>query len=252
MPSIQENLGWALESAWKDHGEEWSSGFGNSHFMWHGFILPRIARHLPCERGLEIACGHGRCTRYLATQCEKLWAVDLTQEVVDVCRGRLSAFRNIEYAKTDGMSLPMVADASVDFAFSWDSLVHAEEDVLAGYAKDLGRVLKPGGFGFLHHSNLGAFRGASGEITVEHKHWRAESMTAEKFRAACVASGLVCITQELVPWGGAQAIDCLSYFTRPLTPMKQDPLVIENTGFQAEAANLMRLSKAYAWPRATP
>jgi hypothetical protein len=52
----------------------------------------------------------------------------------------------------------MIENGSIDFAFSFDSLVHAESDVMSSYAHELARVLKPGGVAFLHHSNLDAVR----------------------------------------------------------------------------------------------
>ena len=52
----------------------------------------------------------------------------------------------------------MVADRSVDFAFSFDSLVHADAEVLDAYAAELARTLAPDGVAFIHHSNLGAYR----------------------------------------------------------------------------------------------
>ncbi|CAG0969320.1 hypothetical protein PHYC_01155 [Phycisphaerales bacterium] len=245
MPSIEENLNWANAQAWTDHGEEWSSGFGDSHFMWHAFIMPRIAHHLPCERALEIACGHGRCTRFLARQCARLWAADLTREVIDACRERLASFTNIDYAQTDGKSLSMIPDNSLDFVFSWDSLVHAEADVMDAYLAELARTLRPGGFGFLHHSNLGAFRDAAGAVSVQHRHWRAESMTAPRFREACVRVGLTCLSQELIPWGGAEFIDCFSYFTRAKPPTDHTTLVKEHPAFLSEAAAIRRLHEIY-------
>ena len=51
----------------------------------------------------------------------------------------------------------MVEDGSVDFAFSFDSLVHAEADVLGAYLGELARKLKPDGVGFIHHSNIGGY-----------------------------------------------------------------------------------------------
>ena len=50
----------------------------------------------------------------------------------------------------------MVDDESIDFAFSADSLVHADLDVIAAYLSELARTLRPNGVGFIHHSNLGA------------------------------------------------------------------------------------------------
>lgn len=84
-----------------------------------------------------------------------------------------------------------MADDSIDLAFSFDSLVHAEQDVLAGYLSVFATKLKPGGTAVLHHSNLGQFgylRGlraikrwfggdipvgpaASGSATVDRSSW---------------------------------------------------------------------------------
>ncbi len=62
---------------------------------------------------------------------------------------------NIEYHINDGKSLEQIQDESIDFAFSFDSLVHAESDVIQAYLEQLGKKLKPDGVGFIHHSNIG-------------------------------------------------------------------------------------------------
>ena len=46
----------------------------------------------------------------------------------------------------------MAADASIDFAFSFDSLVHAEANILESYISELARVLKANAIAFIHHS----------------------------------------------------------------------------------------------------
>ena len=106
----------------------------------------------------------------------------------------------------------MVEDGSVDLAFSFDSLVHAEADVLGAYLEQLARKLKPDGVGWIHHSNMGTMRGLSRlahrvperlrrrlvdrGLLVDIYAWRAESVTAEGFAAQCEAAGLACIAQE--------------------------------------------------------
>ena len=45
------------------------------------------------------------------------------------------------------------------FVFSFDSLVYAENDVIAAYLSQLARKLSPDGVGFIHHSNIGAYPG---------------------------------------------------------------------------------------------
>jgi hypothetical protein len=46
----------------------------------------------------------------------------------------------------------MIADGSIDLAFSFDSLVHAEADVLSFYLAQLATKLRSDGVAFIHHS----------------------------------------------------------------------------------------------------
>ena len=65
--------------------------------------------------------------------------------------------------------MPRSPDDWLDLAFSFDSLVHAEHDALAGYLGGLATKLKPGGTAVLHHSNLGQFGYFRGLHTI--KRW---------------------------------------------------------------------------------
>src|SRR5262249_10354895 len=155
--------------------------------------LPRLHRFLPTGTVLEIAPGHGRWTKYLADQCDRLVAVDVAESCVEVCRERFADTPHVEVHRNDGRALPMLADASVDPVFSFDSLVHVEADVLGAYLGEFARVLAPDGVAFIHHSNLGEFRTFySGFLRlpsrvrrelvraklVDSEHWRALSVTA--------------------------------------------------------------------------
>ena len=98
---------------------------------------------------------------------------------IEACKARFADETNISYQVNDGKSLPEVADNSIDFAFSFDSLVHVEYEVIEGYLREMGRVLKPNGLGFLHHSNVAAFLDSStSELTIENPHWRGSSVSA--------------------------------------------------------------------------
>ena len=70
--------------------------------------------------------------------CERLVIVDLTERCIEDCRERFADSTNIEYHVNDGRSLEMVEDGSIDFAFSFDSLVHVELDVLDAYVEPAG------------------------------------------------------------------------------------------------------------------
>src|SRR4029078_6736404 len=81
-------------------------------------------------------------------------AVDVAENCVKACRERFADVPHARFEVGDGKSLPFVDDASIDFAFSFDSLVHADAEAMRGYLGELARTLRPGAHGFIQHSNL--------------------------------------------------------------------------------------------------
>jgi SAM-dependent methyltransferase len=259
MPTIDENIGnWTTTWDWSERGEEWSRWWGDTPAFWHGAILPRIHAMVPTGTILEIAPGYGRWTRYLKDLCERLVIVDLTEKCIAHCRERFSADTHIEYHVNDGRSLAMIEDGSVDFVFSFDSLVHADQDVLGEYLSQLAAKLKPDGVGFIHHSNAGSlatltalarrvpdrFYGALARhgVIVNLAAWRDEGMTAGLFRRQCEAGGLACPAQELVSWEtGGYLIDCFSILAPRGSHWDRKSRVIRNPMFVAEARRMAHL-----------
>ena len=125
--------------------------------LWWFVLYPRIHRFLPATGILEIAPGYGRWTQFLRNQCRSLIAVDISEKCIEHCKARFGSDDHIKYYVNDGTSLAAVPDGSIDFVFSFDSLVHAEKDVIEEYLLQLARKLTPNGVGFLHHSNIGAY-----------------------------------------------------------------------------------------------
>ena len=153
MPSIAANLSWGTYD-WPQQGEEWSEEWGDAETQWHATILPRIRRFLPAKRILEIAPGYGRWTGFLINASEQYTGIDLNPECVAACRKRFAGAPHARFESNDGKSLAVVPDDSIDFAFSFDSLVHVEIEVIEAYLGELSRKLSPSGIAFLHHSNL--------------------------------------------------------------------------------------------------
>lgn len=256
MPTISENrLMWDGSHEWSQGGDEWSESWGTADAQWVGCLLPRIFPFLK-GRILEIAPGHGRWTQFLQTHCSSLIGIDLVQACVERCAERFSQYRNLEFKVNDGLTFPMIADESIDFAFSFDSLVHAEADVMRSYVNELARVLKPGGVAFLHHSNLAAVHGSMlyrvrrvkmrlSRVPHYNLNWRAPSMSAEKMRRFVEDSGMMCLQQETVPWGTGWPwmTDCMSTIVN--SPGSQCH-VLRNTRFMEEAAAIKRISSQRA------
>jgi ubiquinone/menaquinone biosynthesis C-methylase UbiE len=261
MSTVEQNLKrWKENYNWKNAGEEWSSEWGGSNAQWFGAIMPRIYPFLPSGTILEIAPGYGRWTNYLKNYCERLIIVDLAENCIQACQARFASESKITYHVNDGKSLEMVPDNSIDFVFSYDSLVHAEADVIQAYLRQLAKKLKPDGIGFIHHSNIGSYHPHFSiskrlplSITkrlirlsiLDDSHWRAFSMTAPLFERYCDQAGLQCVSQELVNWATKRLIDCFSVFTPKVNAQLRSNVVTENTDFMKEAKKLRRLSYAY-------
>jgi SAM-dependent methyltransferase len=251
---------------WSRAGEEWSSWWGGTPALWYGGLLPRIHAFLPAETILEIGPGFGRWTDYLRDACERLVVVDLAEKCIEHCRQRFGDAPNIDYHVNDGRSLAMVDDESIDFAFSFDSLVHAEADVLEAYLTQLAAKLKPDGIAFLHHSTAGDFGPLNGLVRrmperlrrplvnrgalIDAYAWRAESVTADGVASHCHKVGLACVAQEKINWerGGPYLMDALTLVTRRGSPWERDRRLSRNPFFRRDAGRISALYARSSFP----
>lgn len=248
--NVKHNRQFWAKYPWPQAGDEWSAPLGGSRNMWETIIRPRIAGYLPATSALEIAPGHGRCTQFFRAFCDHLTLVDLVPECIEACRRRFGETGRITYAVNDGSTLPMVADESIDFAFTWDSLVHVERETMRSYTHELGRVLTVGGYAFIHHSNLGAYAERLPEFNwAKDLHARGKTMSAAAMREACREAGLQCVSQELIPWGGTGLfIDCISLLKRTNERDTPETIVEEHAWWGKEIAQARRIAAMY--PRA--
>ncbi len=155
MPTLDWNAQvWDGSYDWSRAGEEWSGAWGSSAAQWYGTVLPRIYRWLPKEGTiLEIAPGFGRWTNFLRHHCASLIGVDMAGKCVEACRVRFAGDPRTVFHQNDGQSLSMVPDGTIDFCFSFDSLVHAPIEAVSSYIVQLSTKLSPHGVAILHHSN---------------------------------------------------------------------------------------------------
>ncbi len=263
MPNTEVNrYFWDKAYNWSDGGDEWSSIWGGAQNQWNGTIFPRIQRHLPAHTILEIAPGFGRWTQFLAAMCDRLIVVDLSERCIAACRERFRDSTHIEYHVNDGRSLDFVASSSVDFVFSFDSLVHVEADVVESYLSEIGRTLKQNGTGFIHHSNLAEYTVLSSihafldsyprlqtfirqNKLVPSSHGRAPSMSASRFRGYAEKAGVLCTSQERINWGSRRTIDCLSTIRKSRTSRHRPVTTLRNPHFMHEAKYLAQLARLY-------
>ena len=94
---------------------------------------------------LEIGCGNGRMTEFIAEVFPKVIAIDVSGVMIEKAKERLKEVDNIEWIETDGENIP-IGDESVDFIFSYLVFQHMKEKrTVEINLYEAYRVLKYGG-----------------------------------------------------------------------------------------------------------
>jgi SAM-dependent methyltransferase len=244
MPALDWNKAvWDGRYSWADGGEEWSAGWGNSEAQWFGTLYPRVHRLLPVQRILEIAPGYGRWTRFLIEACSAYVGIDLSAKCIEACHARFKGAPHAQFFQNDGFSLADASDGSFDFIFSFDSLVHAEMEVLESYIPQVLEKLSSGGIAFIHHSNLAGVVVPDGTP----RHVRAQSVSARAVEDLIHQNDGSVIMQEMINWGTSPIlIDCLTTFSRANGRKAVETVHLANPRFMDEAKIVAQFHSAYS------
>lgn len=114
------------------------------------YLEPYVSRETVA---LEIGPGGGRWTRYLLRGREVV-AVDLNGEFFEYLEQRFpEAAAKLRFYETSGYELQGIADASVDFVFSFGTFVHFDPEGINEYVREIRRVLRAGGVATLHYAD---------------------------------------------------------------------------------------------------
>lgn len=187
-------------------------------WQWENLIEPYI-RDADLSTVLELAPGHGRNSAKLLGQgAKELHLVDVNQTCIDACRNRFGDQYDgckMHYHVTAGDSLPFIADQSLTFVYSFDSMVHFDRSIILAYLREFARAMKPGATGYIHHSNYGAI--APNSDWAKNIGNRSD-MSAALFRDYCAEVGLEVTDQRLhgrAEQRGIDDLDCASLIRKP-------------------------------------
>lgn len=246
MGTIEDNKVYYDNYDWRHTGEQWASRWGGTDVQWFGTILPRIHVFVPTATILEIGAGHGRLAEFLVPHCDRLFVVDMTECCVDACRKRFAGNPKVECLHSDGLSLGRIEAGSIDFMFSFFSLVHADYTTMRSYMFDIAEKLRPSGVAFIHHSNAAACLNANAADDAALSDYRDTSVSAEIVADLAKEAGLTCRSQEIFGWETDKLLtDCFTVLARPRSGLEKPNTVIRNWDFPFEAEKLGQLSEAY-------
>ncbi len=141
-----------------DYGDPDTEGF------WSGGepLLDRILGELkleiePRDELVEIGCGLGRLTRPLAARARSVAALDVSPRMLELARSQNPELANVDWVLGDGRTLAPLGDDSADGVFSHVVFQHLPDPAITlGYVREMGRVLRPGGWAGFQVSNAPA------------------------------------------------------------------------------------------------
>lgn len=254
MATLAANKKYYENYDWSSGGEEWSEPWGSTRSMWLASIYPRISEFLPAKNVVEIGSGHGRIARILhAFSTNRLVLFDIVDECVSVCRKKFASSSKTICRKTNGHALEGVADNSVDFIFSFYSLVGSDKEIVSGYLREFDRVLSDDGVAFIHHSNAGMYfdpdQSEPDKRMLLLAAYRDMSIDAAEVQEIAASCNLTCIKQECINWDITEILsDCFSTIVRPTSKWVCEPELLQNPNFQKEQ-NQARESEQARSPR---
>jgi hypothetical protein len=169
----------------------------------------------------------------LVPQCSRYLGVDLSTNAIEHCNRKFLQFPHADFVANDGLSLDAAQDGVFDLAFSFDSLVHVEIDVIESYVSQTLKKLNANGVAFFHHSN--ALRYAD-IFPDPAPGFRARSVSGDLFKAIVERHAGRVLIQERVNWGGGPYLaDCITLFARNQHASAVTAQILDNDQFFKEA-----------------
>jgi len=194
-------------------------------------------------RALDVATGGGHVAYTFAPHVERMWATDITQEMLDMVRGEAQkrGLANIRTAYAKAEALPF-EDASFDLVTCRIAPHHF--DSIPDFLKEVARVLKPGGLLAIVDNVVPA--GSVGDYVNAFERFRDPShlraWTMEEWRSAFAKAGLKVTHEEQIykqmefkSWAARHDANMQNFLRAMLAQVTPDvKAVIEPKGSGAE------------------
>jgi SAM-dependent methyltransferase len=221
-----ENARWYINTLSREQSEEEFDLSGQREF--NGQVLADLGiltdrRDPKSLRILEIGCGVGRITKYLAAVFGEVYATDVSGEMIRQATRRLAASTNVTFQETNGETFPEFNDESFDVVFAAYVFQHIpsprmiESNIREGF-----RMLKPRGvFKFV----------TNGVHNDDFRRMQKDTWTGASFPEASIRRLASELGAQLLGVHGDGTQYCWSFFRKPSTNGTRRGLpVIERLG----------------------
>ncbi|MCX6168365.1 MAG: methyltransferase domain-containing protein [Ignavibacteriales bacterium] len=119
--------------------------FGNYLKIKDDFLLPNIKDKVV----LELGCLDGKWSQYIMPHSREAILVDLDKSIIPLLDKRLKN-KNYIFYETKGFELKGIANKSVDFIFSMDTLVRVKKKYIKKYFIEFERIMNNNGKILVH------------------------------------------------------------------------------------------------------
>jgi ubiquinone/menaquinone biosynthesis C-methylase UbiE len=177
-------------TSWPDKRGRWTAEefYASGDSDWEDFRGQW--RHYAPDLGgtcVEIGCGAGRLTQALARDFDRVVALDVSPDMLEMTRG--ASPENVELHRVNGPQIPL-SDAEASAVFSCHVLQHLENyEALRDYLAEARRVLRPAGTMMVHITLVSRRRSRLWKLKEEARLWlsrrrlqRGEAHTAVRMR----------------------------------------------------------------------
>lgn len=154
----------------------------------------------PDDEVVELGCGVGRLTRAIASRARGVRAIDVSERMIQLARDHNPGLGNVDWIVGDGTTLTGIDDLSADVCLSHVVLQHIPDpDISLGYIREIGRVLRAGGWAAFVFSNAPVVHRRpslterirrSRPRALADRRWRGSHLELEAVRAAAAEAGL--------------------------------------------------------------
>jgi ubiquinone/menaquinone biosynthesis C-methylase UbiE len=168
------NARWFIASDASSEAEFVESGARDAAFALRGLDRDWLAE----AKAIEVGCGAGRMSAFLAACIGSLVAVDVSTEMINLASERLAGIPNVELLATSGEDLGAFQDTSFDLVLSYIVFQHIPKTIVRDYLRDIRRVLTPSGVfrGQLARITDAAYVQPSDDDTFTMRSWSPEEI----------------------------------------------------------------------------
>lgn len=149
IPTILQNIDFTAREILLDLGDDPGTHLTDLDISVKAHEAHWIPQMVPLSKEmtiLDLGCGYGRSAEWLWRTVRKVYGVDISKEIIQVCKTRFRAIQNVEFYENAGNDLGMFPPNSFDLIYCFNVFQHIPREMTAAYLEEFRRTLKLGGF----------------------------------------------------------------------------------------------------------